>query len=45
MLELLCGVGPVPERVSAWLGRHPGVAAAGMLLAALACATADGWLA
>lgn len=45
MLELLCGVGPVPERVSAWLGRHPGVAAALMLLCALAVTTADGWFA
>ena len=44
MLEFLCGVGPASDRLSAWLSRHPGVCAAAMLLGALACATADGWL-
>lgn len=43
MLEFLCGVGPVPERLGAWLDAHPAAAAALMLLGALACATADGW--
>ena len=43
LMEALCGVGPAPERLGAWLGEHPAAAAALMLLCALACATADGW--
>lgn len=45
LLELACGVGPAHDRASAWLDRHPGVCLAVMLLAALACVTADGWFA
>ena len=41
LMEALCGVGPVAERLGAWLDAHPAAAAAVMLLGALACATAD----
>ena len=43
LLDLLAGVGPVPERVGAWLDARPWAAALVMALAALAACTADGW--
>lgn len=43
LLDLLAGVGPVPERVGGWLDERPWACALLMLLCALAVCTADGW--
>lgn len=45
LLELMTGTHPASVRIGEWLDEHPLAALSVMLLGALACVTADGWLA
>lgn len=44
MLEAICGCGPVPRRVGAWLDAHPVAALAAVALAVIACGLLEGSL-
>ena len=45
LLELMTGTHPASVRIGEWLDEHPLAALAVILLGALACVTADGWIA
>lgn len=44
MLEAICGCGPVPRRVGAWLDAHPVAALLVLALAVIACGLLEGSL-